>query len=225
MPSAERWRTAQASAYVAAYHPWLLVSRADDRRDALIRVPPSAVAAGIVARREHLYGVPHGPANELAIGVVKAVEPVPADRHDELHPQGINVYLGERDGIRLTAARTLSREPQWRQLSVRRLVTMIARSVLQQTQWIAFEPNGPPLRAEIRRLLDTFLRGLFRAGAFQGATEEESFFVQCDTELNPRRLAEAGQLVAHIGVAPSEPVEFIVLRLARRGDGTLLLES
>ena len=25
----------------------------------------------------------------------------------ELHPQGINVYLRERDGIRLTAARTL----------------------------------------------------------------------------------------------------------------------
>ncbi len=219
------WRNRFDSAYAAAYHPWLQVSRPEDERDELIRIPPSAVAAGIIARREHLYGVPHGPANELASEVVNAVESVSPVRHDELHPLGINVYLRERDGIRLTGARTLSRDAIWRQLNVRRLVTMIARSLQQQTQWIVFEPNGPLLRSEISRMLNAFLRELFRAGAFTGATEDEAFFVRCDADLNPRRLVEAGQVIAHIGLAPSEPVEYIVLRLTRQGDGTLLLED
>jgi phage tail sheath protein FI len=36
---------------------------------------------------------------------------------------------------------------------------------------------------------------------------------------------DAGQLIVEIGVAPAEPLEFIVLRLARDGDGTLTLEE
>jgi uncharacterized protein len=219
------WRSKFHSAYTAAYHPWLSAARRDDSRDALIRIPPSAVAAGIVARKENLFGVAHGPANELAAEIVTVDDAVSAQRHDELHPHGINVYLRERDGIRLTAARTLSRDPAYRQLSVRRLVTMIKRTLEQQTQWLVFEPNNAALRAEVRKLLEGFLRKLFRAGAFRGATEEESFFVKCDAELHPQRVLDAGQLIALVGVAPAEPLEFIVLRLSRDGDGTLAVEE
>jgi uncharacterized protein len=219
------WRSKFHSAYAAAYHPWLRAARRDDSRDALIRIPPSAVAAGIIARKENLFGVAHGPANELAAEVVTVDDVVSPQRHDELHPHGINVYSRERDGIRLTAARTLSRDPAYRQLSVRRLVTMIKRTLDQQTQWLVFEPNNSALRAEVRKLLEGFLRRLFRAGAFRGATEEESFFVKCDAELHPHRVLDAGQLIALVGVAPAEPLEFIVLRLSRDGDGTLAVEE
>jgi phage tail sheath protein FI len=34
-----------------------------------------------------------------------------------------------------------------------------------------------------------------------------------------------GQLIAEVGVAPAEPLEFIVLRLARDADGTLTLKE
>ena len=102
---------------------------------------------------------------------------------------------------------------------------MIGRTLAQQTQWMVFEPNNAELRSEIRHMLTRFLRSLFRAGAFRGVTEEEAFFVQSDAELNPQRVAEAGQVIARIGVAPSEPLEFIVLRLARSGDGTLTVED
>ena len=219
------WRSKFHSAYAAAYHPWLRTARRDDSRDALIRIPPSAVAAGIIARKENLFGVAHGPANELAAEVVTLDDEVTPRRHDELHPHGINVYLHERDGVRLSAARTLSRDPAYRQLSVRRLITMIRRTLEQQTQWLVFEPNNAALRAEVRKLLEGFLRRMFRAGAFRGATEEESFFVQCDAVLNPRPVLDAGQLIALVGVAPAEPLEFIVLRLSRDGDGTLAVEE
>ena len=220
-----KWRAQFNSSYAAAYHPWLVVSRRDDSRDALIRVPPSAVAAGIIVRQEAAFGVPHGPANVIAAGVVDVADRISPARHDELHPLGVNVYLRERDGIRVTAARTLSRDPAYRQLSVRRLMTMLARVLDRKTQWIVFEPNNAALRREVRQLIHSYLRQLYRAGALRGATEEEAFFVRCDEELNPPRVADAGQLVAHIGVAPAEPLEFIVLRLARDGDGTLTVEE
>ena len=219
------WRAPFNSSYAAAYLPWLSVSRRDDRRDALIRVPPSAVAAGVVAQQERDFGVPHGPANVLAAEIVDVDDAVSPARHDELHQQGLNVYLRERDGVRLSAARTLSRDPSYRQLSVRRLMTMIRRTLEQQMRWAVFEPNNESLRAEVVRQLDSYLRQLYRAGAFRGATESEAFFVRCDETLNTPYVVDSGQMIAEIGVAPAEPLEFILLELARDGDGTLLMRE
>jgi uncharacterized protein len=216
------WRTEFDSAYAAAYHPWLQVARGDRR---LVTLNPSAVAAGIVAGREHRLGVPFGPFNELANQVVDVLERVPPARHDELHQVAINVFLRERDGVRLSAGRTLSRDPDYRQLSVRRLVTMLKRAVSEQVQWAVFEPNTPSLRADLRHLLEGFLRRLARAGAFSGATDEQSFFVRCDASNNPPPVVDAGRLVVDVGVAPAEPLEFIVLRIERDGDGTLSAEA
>jgi len=163
------WRGALNSSYAAAYHPWLLSSRTDDLRDELVRIPPSGVAAGIIAQRELAFGVPHGPANLLATNVLDVETPVSLEGHDELHSLGINVYLRERDGVRLMGARTLSRDRDYRQLSVRRLMILLRRTLDQQTQWIVFEPNNLALRGEIRQTLSIFLRQLFLAGAFRGA--------------------------------------------------------
>jgi hypothetical protein len=220
-----KWRAAFGSAYAAAYHPWLRVPRPDDGRDVLIRVNPSAIAAGIIAQREIALGIPHGPANIIAAGVVDVEDLVSPARHDELHPAGINVFLRERDGVRLSAARTLGRDPAWRQLSVRRLVTMLRRTLDQQMQWAVFEPNGPALRADVRCMIESYLRQLYRQSAFVGATEDQAFFVRCDEALNPQRVLDAGELICEVGVAPAEPLEFILLRIARSGDGTIRVEG
>lgn len=215
------WRSRFQSSYAAAYHPWLVVVRQDDQRNIPVPLPPSAAAAGIIAQVENTFGVPHGPANVIAAQVLDVRETVSPARHDELHPLGINVYLLERDGVRLTAARTLSADPGFRQLSVRRLLVLLRRTLEQQMQWIVFEPNNSALRAKLRQLLGVYLRQLFTAGAFRGATEDDSFFVRCDETNNPPRLADLGQLLVEVGVAPAEPLEFIVLRLARDADGSL----
>lgn len=223
----ERWRAQFDSAWAAAYHPWLIASRRafslrDDRADTLRPLPPSAVAAGIVAQKEIQFGVQYGPANEIAAEVINLAEPLARARADSLHPQGINCYLREADGIHLTGARTLSRDSQWRQLSVRRLVLMIERTLRRETQWAVFEPNGPKLWDDLRHACENLLRRLFRAGAFAGNSEATSFFVRVRNE--PVRL-ERGELLIEIGVAPAEPIEFIVLQLRRQGDGTLTLEE
>lgn len=219
------WRDQLHSMYAAAYHPWLMVSRPDDARDAAIAVNPSAVAAGIIARREIAFGVQYGPANEFASGVFDVADRVSPARHDELHQQALNIYLHERDGVRLTAARTLSADPSYRQLSVRRLMTMLRRVLYEQMQWAVFEPNDSRLRGDIRNQLDAYLRQLFAANAFAGARPEDAFFVRCDDELNPPTVIDQGRLYAYVGVAPAEPLEFLLLQIARDGDGTLRVQG
>jgi hypothetical protein len=215
------WRARFDSSFAGSYHPWLRVGDGDPRAP----LPPSGIAAGLIAKREMRFGLPHGPANELAVDVVALNEPVPAALHDTLHPLGVNVFQSERDGVRLTGARTLSRDPAWRQLSVRRLMTHLVLVLEREMQWLVFEPNTPGLRAQVRQLLRAYLRRLFAAGAFQGRSEDEGFFVRCDDELNPPRLVDLGQLVCEVGVAPSEPMEFLVLRIARDHDGGLTVET
>ena len=48
-----------------------------------------------------------------------------------------------------------------------------------------------------------------------GASADEAFFVKCDDDNNPPDEREQGRLLATIGVAPSQPFEFIILRVGR----------
>jgi hypothetical protein len=219
------WRDKLHSMYGAAYHSWLLVSRPDDQRDRAIAVNPSAIAAGIIARRELARGVQYGPANEIVDGVFDVTDHLSPVRQGELHQNAINVFMRERDGARLTAARTLSPDPNYRQLSVRRLMTMLRRVLYREMQWAVFEPNDARLRGDIRNQLDAYLRQLYAADAFAGARAEDAFFVRCDDELNPQTVADQGRLYAYVGVAPAEPLEFLVLQIARDGDGTLRVQG
>lgn len=223
----EGWRAQFDSAWAAAYHPWLIPARrnfedTDPAQARERRMPPSAVAAGIIARRELALGIQYGPANEIARQVVHVAEPQPEGRADALHPLNVNCFVREPDGIALIAARTLSRQSDWRQLSVRRLMLMLRRTLLAQTQWAVFEPNGPVLWRDLKHAIESLLRQLFRAGAFAGRTGAESFFVRLRTDM---ATLDRGELIVEIGVAPAEPLEFILVRLRRDGDGTLNLEE
>ncbi len=70
--------------------------------------------------------------------------------HDLLNPVGINcirAFTGR--GIRVWGARTLSSDPAWRYLNVRRLFNYLEESILNGTQWVVFEPNDNALWAKI----------------------------------------------------------------------------
>jgi uncharacterized protein len=227
-----RWRGQLDSSYAAAYHPWLGVAPADPADLAALPpgtglrlIPPSAAAAGIIAERERSLGLPWGPANTVAVGAVSAADPVTDAAVDALYLLGVNVFRPMTEGFRLVSAHTLAGDPQYQQLTVRRLMTMLRLVLDRQAQWLAFEPNEERLRTLLRAGLLQLLRDLFRAGAFSGSTEEEAFFVQCDDALNPPYSQGLGRLVAEIGVAPSTPLEFLVLRIARRTDSGLTVEG
>jgi hypothetical protein len=216
-----RWRAQFDTSFGAAYHPWLGVPREDDPAHTIVDVPPSSFAAGIIAARENRYGIPWGPANELAATAVVSAASISDAVHDQLHLAGINVYRAERDGFRLTAARTMSSDRDYRQLSIRRLMTMLELTIDRQAQWLVFEPNTPALRRDLSFTVTQMLRVLQREGAFAGATDAESFFVRCDDALNPRVSQELGRLVAEVGVAPAAPLEYLVLRITQDASGRI----
>ena len=220
-----RWRANFDSAYAAAYHPWLRAHGLGPAGASPRRVPPSAVAAGVIAATELRYGLAQGPANALAARIVDAERRLDRRELDELHLAGINVYGVDRDGVRLGAARTLAADPRWRQLTVRRLATMIGRALRAQMAWAAFEPAGPALRAELKHALEAFMRDLHRAGALAGALADDGFFVRCDDSLNPPAAVDAGRLVVEVGFAPVDPLEYVVVRLVRTDDGGVQLED
>jgi uncharacterized protein len=221
------WRAAFDSSFAAAYHPWLGVPHPDrSGPGTAVLLPPSAFAAGIIADRERRLGLSRGPANQLALGAVVAADPVSDALADQLHLLSINVFWAERDGFRLGAARTLSSDRDYRQLSVRRLMTMLALTLQRYGEgFLVFEPNTSELRARLSNAITELLRDLHRRGAFKGATEEQSFFVRCNDSTNTPQSQALGRLVAEIGVAPAEPLEYLVLRIASDGEGGLLVEE
>ena len=92
---------------------------------------------------------------------------------------------------------------------------MIEEAIDTATQWAAFEPNDSYTRAKLTLALSSFLIALWQRGALAGKSIEEAFFVKCDDTNNPPVDREQGRLIAEVGVAPSNPFEFIVLRVGR----------
>lgn len=221
------WRSAFDSCWAAAWHGWLRTPVGDT----LVTVPPTGNAAGLIAATELSRGLPTGPALTTLAGVVAVAEGVGAavgtldpQQLGNLHRAGINLALPDRDGVVFSAARTLAGDPQWRQLTARRVVAMIERSVRSGLAWAAFEPNDTTLRTRIATAVDALLRELFAAGAFAGATPADSYFVRTSP---PGAVGAPGEadLVCEIGVAPSEPTEYLLVRVLRADDGTLTTEA
>ncbi|MEZ4466757.1 MAG: phage tail sheath subtilisin-like domain-containing protein [bacterium] len=208
-----RWRRQFDSSRAGLYFPWLVVLEGGSRRI----VPPSGHVAGIFARSDRGHGVHKAPANEVSEGVVD-LSVLLQDQHLALlYESGINCIRSfSARGLRLWGARTLSSDPEWRYVNVRRTVSAISQAIENGTQWAVFEPNGPDLWKRLSRMVSAFLMELRDLGVLTGATPEEAFFVQCDKETNPPEQVSRGMLVTRIGLAVSRPVEFIVFRLAQR---------
>ncbi|HEY7546075.1 MAG TPA: phage tail sheath subtilisin-like domain-containing protein, partial [Blastocatellia bacterium] len=195
----------------AIYYPWLLT--ADGRA-----VPPCGHVAGIFARTDAKTGVFKAPANEEVFSVLDLDTEIDSSVQDQLNPEGVNclrAFPGR--GIRVWGARTLSRDPDWRYVNVRRLFLTVRRWIDMNMTWAAFEANGPRLWVRIQRELTTYLSRLFRDGALKGATPDQAFYVKCDAETNPPEQREVGQVITEIGLAPLSPAEFIVVRIIHRG--------
>jgi len=220
------WRVDKArydSKYATLYWPWIKVF--DPLAGQMTQVPPSGHMAGIWARSDDTRGVHKAPANEVIRGAVDLELMITKSEHDQLNPQGINVLRAfPGRGIRVWGARTLSSDPAWRYLNVRRLFNYVEGSVLQGTQWVVFEPNDMALWERVKRTINSFLVRVWRDGALFGATPQEAFYVKCDAETNPAEEIDAGKLTVEIGIAPVKPAEFVVFKIAQFSGGASLTE-
>jgi phage tail sheath protein FI len=221
------WRLDEAgydSRYAALYYPWIEVF--DPVSGRTVAVPPSGHVAGVWARSDAERGVHKAPANEVIRGAVNLDIQLSKGEQDLLNPIGVNcVRAFPGRGIRIWGARTLSSDPAWRYLNVRRLFNYLEESILLGTQWVVFEPNDDRLWSSIRRNITGFLSEEWRRGALFGRTTDEAFYVKCDRDNNPQESIDLGQVVCEIGVAPVKPAEFVVFRLSQFADSTSQVEE
>jgi len=208
----------------AAYHPWLRV--ADWPSGATYFVPPGGHVAGVYARTDTTRGVHKAAANEQVFGPVTGPQgEVPLDPEigeldqDLLNQRGINIIRDFRTmgrGIRVWGARTLSTDPEWKYVAVRRLAVYLEESIQKGTRWVEFEPNVASTWDRVRESIEGFLMTEWRKGALVGSKPEEAFFVKVDRATMTQADIDNGRLVCQVGFAPLRPGEFVIIRIGQK---------
>lgn len=199
----------------AYYFPW--VQMYDMVADQNLYVPPSGGICGVYGRVDSTRGVHKAPANELFKTALGLKYNLTDAEQEMLNPKGINCIRDfPRRGIRVWGARTISSNPEWRYVNVRRLFCMVEQSLQNGTNWVVFEPNTRDLWKKITRNITAFLLNIWKSGALFGSTPEEAFYVRCDDELNPPESIDAGYVTIELGLAPAKPAEFVVFRVSQK---------
>lgn len=211
LQEAVEWRGYFDSSHAAFYFPWIKVRRGEE---VLAPIPPSGHIAGSIARADQLEGVHRAPANQPIEGLVDVAQRVRKRDRDFCFDHRVNTLVAfPGRGIRIWGARTLSSDPSFVQINVRRLYILIRKSIERYAQWVVFEPNEESLWKKIVRSCEVFLNDLWTEGALIGAAQDEAFYVKCDEETNPPEARDAGELMCEIGISPVKPAEFIVVRI------------
>jgi phage tail sheath protein FI len=209
------------SKYGALYYPWIKVLDPSVKNDpgappALLTLPPSGFTAGIYARSDIERGVHKAPANEVVRGMTEFAFNVTYDRQSVLNPEGINALrFFEGRSNRVWGARTMSSDPEWKYVNVRRLFIYLEHSIDKATQWAVFEPNNERLWASITQTIKDFLLVTWKSGALMGTKPEEAYFVRCDRTTMTQNDLDNGRLICLIGVAPTYPAEFVIFRIGQ----------
>lgn len=202
------------STYAALYYPWVRVLDPVTRKE--INLPPSGFVAGIYARNDTNRAVYKAPANEvvnLALGFEKLLN---KSQQDVLNPEGVNCFrFFEGRGFRLWGARTISSDPEWKYVNLRRYFAYLEHSIDKGTQWAVFEPNGEALWGNVRRTIEDFMLNEWQSGALLGDKPEKAFFVKCDRSTMTQNDLDNGRLVCLVGLAPLRPAEFVIFRIGQ----------
>ncbi|GAA1805224.1 phage tail sheath family protein [Agromyces neolithicus] len=215
-----------ASANAALYLPRL--RRSDPAQGGAADVfSPAGAVAGVVARTDAADGVWSAPAGLDAD--VRGADALEFDLDERtahaLNSAGVSTlrtFPGRRGPV-VWGARTLAgadvAASEWKYVPVRRTALFLEESIERGLQWTQFEPNDERLWREIRESVGEFLHKLFRAGAFQGHTARDAYFVKCDRDTVTQRGdggGDGGDVRVVVGFAPMKPAEFVVLTIRAR---------
>ncbi len=203
-----------SSSYAGLYHPWLQVFDPLDKKN--IAIPPSGSVVGLFARSDNSRGVHKAPANEVVKACVGLDCQFNKGEQDILNPKGINLIRSfPGQGIRVWGARTVSSDPSWKYVNIRRLFIYIEESIKANTNWAVFEPNDQALWTRVQRTISVFLNNMWRNGSLAGSSADEAFFVNIGRNTMSQDDIDNGRLVCVIGVAPVKPAEFVIFRITQ----------
>jgi hypothetical protein len=207
------------NSYGAIYAPWVRMLDPTGRSATPILAPPSGFVAGLYAKTDGQRGVWKAPAGtSVALGgsVGLAVNLTDAQQGN-LNPLNVNVIRQfAASGIVVWGARTVTSDPAWNYIPVRRMAIFLRVSIYRGIQWAVFEPNDEDLWSSLRLSIGSFMMNLFRQDAFQGATPAQAFFVKCDNETTTQGDIDAGIVNVLVGFAPLKPAEFVIVKISQK---------
>ncbi|WP_374569184.1 phage tail sheath family protein [Ideonella sp.] len=216
------------STYAVTYYPWTLVANpfySPDSNPAAPRsvmVSPASMTAGLWAKTDSRRGVWKAPAGiEFPLlGVSGLAFQVANEEQDYLNPQGVNALRrmpGFGPVVWGTRTRSTRANPEWRYVPVRRTAIFIEESIYGGIQWAVFEPNDHRLWSSLRTNIDSFMNGLFRAGAFQGEMANDAYFVRCGLgQTMTQDDIDRGMVIVLVAFAPLKPAEFVIVRIQQK---------
>ncbi len=200
---------------LALYYPWVVSA---DPRGVLptINLPPAGFIAGVYANTDVQRGVHKAPANEPVIGALGFAQEINQFQQELLNPSGINCLRSfSGRGHRVWGGRTLSSDPEWKYVNVRRYFLYLERSIEKSTQWVVFEPNGERLWANVRITIENFLYNEWVNGRLLG-NAKTAYFVRCDRSTMTQNDLDNGRLICEVGVAALKPAEFVIFRIGQK---------
>ncbi|CAG0986635.1 hypothetical protein MYXO_02164 [Myxococcaceae bacterium] len=216
----------RALSYGALYHPWVEFPAQPSGPAGGLRVcPPDGIAVGLLSDRATRRGAWVAPANQPFKDVVALTPPIGDEARAALLDAQVNLVLADPRGFLTLSADTLSDDPDWRPINVRRLFILLKRLAVRRGASYVFEPNGDVLRRAVERGFSLLLTDLFRRGAFAGATAAESFRVVTGGGQDTARDRELGRFFVELRVAPARPLEFLTVRLLQSGERLTVMEE
>ena len=201
---------------LALYYPWVVIADPTGVRNELA-VPPAGFIAGVYVRTDVERGVHKSPANEVVMGALRFEQQINKFQQELLNPNGINCLRSfPGRGHRVWGGRTLSSDPEWKYVNVRRYFLYLERSIEKSTQWAVFEPNGEALWSNIRSTVEDFVFNEWKSGRLLGSTPKEAYFVRCDRSTMTQNDIDNGRMVCVVGVAALTPAEFVIFRIGQK---------
>ena len=175
--------------------PWILVK--DPIAKKPVSQPPSGHVAGVIARNDRQKGVHTAPANLPLSDAVAPEHSLSQTSVSGLATNGVLVLLdgSGAGGARTWGARTLGGDAngEYRYINVRRTVDQVRKHL---------ESKKPASCQSARAEGEMLLQEMWRAGALQGAKQQDAWFARCDSH------------TLRIGLALMRPTEFTLLSMS-----------
>ena len=190
-----------------------------------VLLPASSAVVGKYAEVDNTRGVWKAPAN---IGIDYAIGPEILISNRVQEGLNVDVNFGKsinvirsfqgRGPAIIWGARTLAgNDNEWRYIPVRRYFNMVEEYTKNATEQFVFEPNDKNTWVRVKAMIENYLTLQWKAGALQGATTDQAFFVRIGLNLTMTYFdILEGRMIVEIGLAVVRPAEFIILRFMHK---------
>jgi len=188
--------------------PWVQVMNS---AGAIVVQPGSARVAGVLAKTDNDRGFWHSPSNQTIAGIIGLARPIDfklgdtSSRANLLNEANVATII-RQNGYRLWGNRTLSMDPKWAFLSVRRTADIINESLQRAHLWAVDRNITKTYIEDVTEGVNAYLRTLVNLGAILGG--------ECwpDVDLNTPANIVQGKVYFNFDFTPPYPAEHITFR-------------